>query len=158
MGRTPASVGGHPLHSMLVALPIGLWIFSLVCDLVYRFGSSQPIWYAMAWYAMVGGVIGALVAAVPGLIDFNSIKEPTAGSVALLHLSVNVGLVLLFSVNAWIRTLLMPESVIPIALSVIGIAGLAVSGWLGGELVYRHAVGVTTDASVPREKRDKRAA
>jgi|SRR5215813_4257099 len=158
MATTPASVDKHPLHPILVAFPIGLWLFSLVCDLVHQF-SHEKIWSVMAWYAMVAGLLGALAAAVPGVIDFFAITDPRAGRVALLHLAVNAGLVLLFGVNAWLRTLLSPTSMVPLLLSVVGIAGLTVSGWLGGELVYVHRVGVVGNGmALRRIKRGKRAA
>src|SRR5215510_10484014 len=158
MATTPASVDKHPLHPILGAFPIGLWMFSLVCDLLYQFG-HEGIWSLMAWYAMAAGLLGALAAAVPGVIDFFAITDPRAGRVALLHLAINAGLVLLFGVNAWLRTLLSSASMIPLLLSVVGIAGLTVSGWLGGELVYVHRVGVAGNAMVPRQvKRGKRAA
>lgn len=160
MATTPASVDKHPLHPILVALPIGLWIFSLVCDLVYRFGPHEEIWRLMAWYAIVAGLVGAVVAAVPGMIDFFSITDPPAGRVALLHLVVNAGLVVLFALNAWLRSVLPPGSALPLMLSIVGIAGLVVSGWLGGELVYVHRIGVWAGSSTARReiRRGKRAA
>jgi len=160
MATTPASVDKHPLHPILVALPIGLWIFSLVCDVVYRFGPHEEIWPLMAWYAIVAGLVGAVAAAVPGAIDFFSITDPPAGRVALLHLLVNAGLVVLFALNAWLRSVLLPGSVLLLVLSVVGIAGLVVSGWLGGELVYVHRIGVSASSSMARReiRRGKRAA
>ena len=74
---SPASIGKHPLHPMLVGFPIALWIFSFVCDLVYAFDWGGAIWHEMAFYTMAGGVIGALAAAVPGYIDFRSITDET---------------------------------------------------------------------------------
>ena len=142
MATTPASVHKHPLHPILVAVPIGLWMFSLVCDLMFRVGRGEVVWHLMAWYTLVAGVIGAVVAAIPGLIDFFSIRDPRAGKVGLAHLVLNVALVVLYSVNGWIRTILEPDAVLPVLLSVVGIAGLVVTGWLGGELVYIHKVGV----------------
>lgn len=50
--RTPASIGKHPIHPMLIAFPIGLWIFSLVCDLVYLGGGQANIWATVALYAV----------------------------------------------------------------------------------------------------------
>ena len=67
--RTPASIYKHPIHPMLVVFPIGLWIFSLACDLIRLAGASAEIWTNVAFIAMVGGLIGALCAAVPGAID-----------------------------------------------------------------------------------------
>ena len=50
-----ATIAKHPIHPMLVVFPIGLWIFSLVCDLVYLFGPANPLWRDMAFYTMAGG-------------------------------------------------------------------------------------------------------
>jgi uncharacterized membrane protein len=52
MASTPASVGRHPLHSILVAFPVALWSFSLGCDISYRVGGGSAIWIEMAWYTM----------------------------------------------------------------------------------------------------------
>lgn len=159
MATTPASVDKHPLHAILVAFPIGLWTFSLVCDLIFRFASREPVWHLMAWYTLVAGVIGAVVAAVPGVIDFFSITDPRAGKVGMAHLVINVGLVGLYSINAWLRTLVGPDSVVPVLLSVVGVAGLVVTGWLGGEMVYVHKVGVAQGEAHPASRRSsKRAA
>jgi uncharacterized membrane protein len=78
---TPASVARHPLHPILIPLPIGLWVFSLVADLVFLAGWGGATWKAVAWYTMGGGIVGAVLAAVPGLIDFFSITiDAPAGS------------------------------------------------------------------------------
>ena len=63
--RTPARIMDHPIHPMLIPFPIGLWVFSLAADVTYRVG-GDPIWLTMAYWTMLGGTIGALVAAVPG--------------------------------------------------------------------------------------------
>jgi uncharacterized membrane protein len=160
MATTRASIAKHPLHTILVAFPVALWTFSLVCDLVYRFGGGQGIWNEMAWYTMVAGTVCAVVAAVPGLIDFFSISDPRAGRIGLVHMIINVALVALFAGNAWLRTFTAPGAPLPLALSFVGVAALLVSGWLGGEMVYVHRVGVseTHDAAVSGAKRSKRAA
>ncbi|MGH9834655.1 MAG: DUF2231 domain-containing protein [Blastocatellia bacterium] len=60
-----ASIGGHPIHPILVAFPIGLWVFSLVSDIVYFMGWGSAIWNDVAFYSMAGGIVGALLAAAP---------------------------------------------------------------------------------------------
>src|SRR5438552_18682139 len=137
--RTPANIARHPIHPMLVAIPIGLWIFSLICDLVYRFGSTNPNWQVVAWYTLVGGILGALVAAVPGFIDMLSLPWATK-RIALIHMSINLTVVALYVVNAWLRRRGVSDAAI--WLSVIAIALLLVSGWLGGKMVYVHGVAV----------------
>ena len=164
MSTTPASVAKHPLHAILVAFPVALWTFSLVCDLVYRFAGGPLIWNEMAWYTMVAGIVGAVVAAVPGLIDFFSISDPRAGRIGLAHLIINVSLMILFSANAWLRTSTAlanaPGGVLPLALSIVGVGALLVSGWLGGEMIYVHKVGVAGASREPSsgEKRSGRRA
>ena len=141
--RTPASIAGHPIHPMLVPLPIGLWIFSLVCDLIYVLGWGGDTFSTVAFYTMVGGVIGGLIAALPGLIDMLSLPaEPK--KVALVHMSLNLTIVALYVVNIVLRVA-NPENLgAPVWLSVIAVALLAVSGWLGGKMVYEHGVAVET--------------
>jgi uncharacterized membrane protein len=160
MSKTPASVGGHPLHSILVAFPVALWSFSLACDIAYRIGGGTGLWNEMAWYTMVAGVGSAVAAAVPGVIDFLSISDPRAGRIGLVHLAINVTLVFLFTANAWLRTVSLPGSSLPFALSVLGVAALLVSGWLGAEMVFVHKVGVPQSKNEPstEAKRRRRAA
>jgi uncharacterized membrane protein len=67
--RTLASIFKHPIHPMLIIFPIGLWIFSLACDLIRPAGASADAWSIVAFFSMIGGLIGALCAAVPGFID-----------------------------------------------------------------------------------------
>ena len=66
--RTPARIARHPIHPMLVTVPIGLWVFSFLCDLVFVFTKSRE-WSTTAYFALGGGVIGGTIAAVPGLVD-----------------------------------------------------------------------------------------
>jgi uncharacterized membrane protein len=126
---------------MLVTLPIGLWVFSLVADVIHALGGG-PVWRDVAFYTIAGGVIGALLAAVPGFVDYQGLRDERARSIAQVHMTMNLALVALFVVNLWLRTELAPESRVPLTLSVIGVVILGISGWLGGELVYVHGVGV----------------
>jgi len=149
--RTPASIAGHPIHPMLVAIPIGLWIFSLVCDLVHTSGSSNPAWPTVAIYTMGGGIVGALLAAVPGLIDLLSLP-PGPRKTAIAHMSINLTVVVLYIINFWMRLNAPDKGGSVVWLSVIAIALLVVSGWLGGKLVYVHgvAVGPAPDSTMRR--------
>ena len=139
--RTPANIAKHPIHPMLVAIPIGLWIFSLICDLVHRFGSTNPNWTVVAWYTLVGGIIFALIAAVPGFIDMLSLPWDTK-RIALSHMSINLTVVALYVVNAYVRKHSHGASDAGIWFSVLAVLMLAVSGWLGGKMVYIHGVAV----------------
>ena len=143
--RTPANIAGHPIHPMLVTIPIGLWIFSLVVDLVALRSDSPQTWALVAFYAMVGGIVGALAAALPGLIDLLSLEDPAIKKTALVHMSINLTVVALYALNAWMRSTAAVPGDITLALSVLAIAMLLVSGWLGGKMVYLSGVGVSTE-------------
>lgn len=137
---TRASVARHPLHPMLVPLPIGLWIFSLVCDIVF-FAKGTAIWSTLSLYTLAGGVIGALLAALPGLFDLYNLRSSEAKRIGLWHMSINLSLVTLYVLN-FLWRLNVGLAVGPFVLSIIAVLALAVSGWLGGEMVYRYGVGV----------------
>jgi uncharacterized membrane protein len=146
--RTPASIARHPIHPMLVPLPIGLWVFSFACDLIFTFGPHTAVWKTVALYTMVGGLIGALLAALPGLIDLLSLPAGPR-TTAIIHMSVNLTVVALFAINIWLRVSagdMGASSTGTVWLSVIAIGLLLVSGWLGGKLVYEGGVAVDTES------------
>jgi uncharacterized membrane protein len=150
--RTPANIAGHPIHPMLVTLPIGLWVFSFVCDLCFAFGSGALEWKIVALYTMGGGIIGALLAAIPGLIDLLSLPaEPR--KTALVHMAINLSIVVLYAVNFWLR-LDSPTASALAWLSALTIAMLLVSGWLGGKMVYLSGVAVSADEAPPARPRE----
>src|SRR4029453_17470161 len=130
---TPASVGGHPIHPMLVGLPIGLWIFSFVSDIVFLAGRAGPMWKMVASYTIAAGVVGALLAAVPGFIDFLSITDRRVGRVALNHMVLNLLTVVLFALSFGLRVV-YPLGALPVVVSAAGLVSLALAGWLGGEM------------------------
>jgi uncharacterized membrane protein len=138
---SPASIKKHPVHPMLVAFPIGLWVFALVCD-VMRAVVGNPAWETVATYCIAGGIVGALAAAVPGLIDYFTIDEAAMKRIANLHLAVNMGAVVIFAINLWLRLRLPAESYLPLGLSIFGVLAIGVGGWLGGEMVYIKGMGV----------------
>jgi uncharacterized membrane protein len=144
--RTPASIAHHPIHPMLVALPIGLWIFSFICDLAFVLGVGASLWFTLGFYTMIGGTAAALLAAIPGTIDMLSLRGRVR-SLALTHMGLNVTIVLLYAVNIGMRISDPALAGLPLALSGLSIALLAVSGWIGGHMVYVHAVAVDTDAA-----------
>ena len=151
--ETRATVAKHPVHPMLIPFPIALWIFSLASDLIYLFGFGGPVWKDIALYTMVGGIVGGVAAAIPGYIDYRSLSDPVIVRVAQMHMIINVALIILFTINAGLRILNGTEALLPVFLSVLGVAGLGVSGWLGGELVYVQGVAVQPERESPAPKR-----
>ena len=144
---SPASIGGHPIHPMIVPFPIGLWVFSLIADVIYLW-RGNPVWRDyIAFYALLGGIIGAAAAAVPGLVDWLSLKNPRVVKIANWHARLNVIALLVFAASFYLRTrggsaLVSGSYNIPIALSVFGVILISISGYLGGEMVFKHGVGV----------------
>jgi uncharacterized membrane protein len=134
------NIAGHPIHPMLVTIPIGLWVFSLVCDLVFA-STGDRLWLSTAYLCLGGGIIGAVVAAIPGLFDMLALRHPVERRTAVTHMAINLGIVVVQIINFWLRSQENFSFPLALALSVISVGALVVSGWLGGHLV--HVLGVT---------------
>lgn len=149
---------------MLVAFPIGLWVFALVFDIVRATGGratgDNDAWRIVALYCIAGGLVGALVAAVPGLIDYFSIEEAAMKRIANLHLFFNLSAICIFGINLWLRFRLPAESYIPLGMSIFGVLALGIGGWLGGEMVYVKGMAVDPVDKLARkvEKSGRRVA
>lgn len=139
--KSTASVAKHPIHPMLVPLPIGLWIFSFVSDVIFM-ATGSLIWNTIAHYSMAAGVIGGVMAALPGFLDLYKLPASRAKKMGILHMSLNLGIVVLYVADFIWRSNVVPGALGPFVLSIIGIVSLMVSGWLGGEMVYVHGVAV----------------
>jgi uncharacterized membrane protein len=147
---TPARLAGHPIHPMLIPFPIALWVFSLIADLLY-FWRGNPAWEWIAFYTLAGGILGAILAAVFGIIDYFAIKDKKVSRIAAWHARINALALLLFAASFYLRTtggasLVRGSQTTPLVLSVLGVLAVTVSGWLGGELVYKHGVAVRPSA------------
>ncbi|PYS75290.1 MAG: hypothetical protein DMF66_19915 [Acidobacteria bacterium] len=157
---SPASIGGHPIHPMIIPFPIGLWVFSLVADVIYLW-RGNPVWRDwIAFYTLLAGIIGAALAAVFGIIDWLSIKDREVKKVADWHARLNVIALLIFAASFYLRTMggarmVSGNYTIPLLLSVLGVILISISGYLGGELVFRHGVAVNPQYDTGREARDK---
>ena len=145
--RSRASFKGHPIHPALVAIPIGAFTFTLVADVV-TWATGSPAWGDAARYALVVGIIGALLAAAVGLIDYLGVTMSAAGfKVARIHLVLNLTAVALFAVSLWLRYR-DPDGwcVSGFLVSTLAFLVVSASGYLGGELVFKHKVGVMETA------------
>ncbi len=146
---SPASIGGHPVHPMIIPFPIALWVFSVVADVIYLW-RGNPVWRDyIAFYTLLGGIIGGAAAAVPGIIDWLSLTDKTVVKLANWHARLNVIALLLFAGSFYLRTssgssMVSDNHTIPFALSVLGVILISISGWLGGEMVFKHGVAVET--------------
>ena len=136
----------HPLHPLLVHFPIGLFFFSFVLDVASLIFRGTPGLVAGAFYTMALGLIGALIAAIPGLADYSGIRhDHPARRTATWHMLLNLSAVLLYAANLYLRRGQLAAASVPaigLALSFTGVAVLSVSGYLGGTMVYDDGVSV----------------
>lgn len=148
--RSKFAIAGHPIHPMLVALPIGLFGWAFVCDIVYLASDRDKMWYDMSFWAGIGGIITGLLAALPGMGDFLTMAQKTdARDMAFVHGLLNVTVVALY----FIAMLLMLDEgatsggqlASVFILHLVGVGLLGLSGWLGGELVFRHHLAMVPD-------------
>ena len=142
--RSRASIKSHPLHPMLIAFPIGLLVTSFAFDLIARWRDLPSLWSA-AWYCIIGGLIMATIAAIPGVVDLFSVVPPrsSARSRGYKHAILNGLAIIAFISDAAYRGRpgIQPDNT-SLILSGVGVMLLGFSGWLGATLVYRNQIGV----------------
>jgi uncharacterized membrane protein len=140
--QSTATVGGHPIHPMLVPFPIVCFIGAFVTDVIFAYGGG-PGWATASNWLLGFGLAMAALAAAAGLADFMGSDHLRRSWVALKHMIANVSAVVIEAVNLLIR-LTNPDTVLSIGIFLSGLTVLVLlySGWLGGELVYVHRVGV----------------
>ena len=143
-----ARIAGHPIHPMLVPFPIAFLIGALLADLAF-WNTRDPFWAVAGAWLVGAGVVGGALAALAGLTDFLGSRRVRALRAAWIHFLGNATAILLAILNLYLRTAApsTAEAVLPwgLPLSAAVVAILAVTGWLGWELVYRHGVGLAAD-------------
>jgi uncharacterized membrane protein len=158
-----AAIKGHPLHPLLVTLPIGCLVGVLATDIAFRI-TLDAFWPTASFHLLVAGLITGAVAALAGLTDFLARPAIRRINIAWFHFFGNGLALVLAAVNLVHR---MPDHAAPIMgggimLSLLVVAIFLVTGWLGGELVFRHRVGVmladaANSASTPSVDRPQAA-
>lgn len=143
MPRSTAQIAGHPIHPMLVPIPIVCFIGALITDIVY-FATAEMMWADFSSWLLVVGVIGGVLAAIAGLTDFLTNRRIRAQAPAWPHMLGNLLILVLSFFNMLIHTRDAWTSVVPtgLILSIIVVLILPITGWLGWDLSYRHGVGV----------------
>jgi uncharacterized membrane protein len=141
---------GHPVHPMLVVLPLGLFSIAVLFDVVYLLTGSEELAQAAYWNITVG-IIGGLLAAVFGFLDWWAVPSGTrAKRIGIWHGVGNFLIVLLFIVSWLLRQAdhAYAPGMLPFLLGLVGVLMALGTAWLGGELVYRLRVGVDDDAGL----------
>jgi uncharacterized membrane protein len=136
------TLAGHPLHPQMIVMPAGLLPFSLFLDLLHAATGRQSFADA-AYYTMMGGLVGGLAAGAAGAADYGTIPdESPAKKIGMVHGVMNVSLLALTGMNLLMRRRRRVPGLLPVLLSAAGNAGLFVSAWYGGHLVYHHGMRV----------------
>jgi uncharacterized membrane protein len=147
--RAKARLLGHPIHPMLIVFPLGLLTVAAIFDIIYTV-THNGHWADLSYWMIASGIVGGLIAAVFGLIDWLGIPEGTrAKYIGLIHGLSNIVVVVLFIVSWFMRR---PDPTAPhVTALMLGWIGLGIAlfaGWLGGEMVYRLNVGVDRGANL----------
>ncbi|MGE5110668.1 MAG: DUF2231 domain-containing protein [Acidobacteriaceae bacterium] len=141
-----AKLLGHPVHPMLIVFPLGLLATAVAFDIV-ALVQGDASWYGISFWMIAAGIIGGLLAAIFGLIDWLAIPRGTrAKQIGLYHGGTNLVVVLLFIGSWWMRRGSAIPPTAALVLSFIAVVLALVGGWLGGELVDRLGVGVDDGA------------
>src|SRR5688500_12890770 len=147
--ESKAKILGHAIHPIMIVFPLGLLATGVVFDAIYLIW-GHPDMASVAYWMIAAGIVGGLLAAPFGWIDWFAIPSGTrAKRIGLIHGLANMTVVLLFAGSWWLRSDIptRPETLASV-LSFLG-AGLALfGGWLGGELVERLGVGVHEGANL----------
>jgi uncharacterized membrane protein len=143
--KSKASIAGHPVHPMLIPFPLALWATSFAVDVLFYF-LRHPTLLVIAKFMIAAGCLGAIAAAIPGIIDWLSIQNGEVKRVANWHARLNVAALVVFAISFFLRLgsysgYVGHRLTIPFLLSLVGVILITISGWLGGELVFRHGVG-----------------
>src|SRR4051794_16654269 len=97
--ETPATVKHHPLHPLMITLPIGMFVLSLIADIIFLAFNGRPVWREFAVYAIIAGIATALLAAIPGIIDWFSLRGEKVQRTANYHAILNITVLILFGIS-----------------------------------------------------------
>jgi uncharacterized membrane protein len=141
--RSTARLGEHPIHPMLVPIPIACFVGTLVTDLAY-WGTADMMWADFSAWLLAAGLVVSVFAAIAGLVDFLGERRIRALPQSWVHGLGNALALILATINAFVHARDGYTSVVPtgLILSALVVLILLVTSWMGGDMVYRHRVGV----------------
>jgi len=150
--KSNARIGDHPIHPMLVNFPIALFVTGMIFWVVYLAGGGL-FWYRAAFWIWLFGVVGALLAAIPGFIDYFTLRMSVGVRVsATAHMLLNLTLVVLFIITLVIinnyRALIGTTAAIwATILAAVGVVLLGISGWIGATVAHLHGISVPEEVA-----------
>lgn len=146
------SIAGHPLHPFLVLFPVGLLVWAFVANVIFAFSDDNMTWYDIGFWTTWAAVIAVIPAGLTGLIDYARVGRHQQPRLASTHMLLNIAITALFVASG---ILMMDEGATEgtnltavLVMEGVGVALLAVSGWLGQEMVYRHGLAMSEQAEV----------
>lgn len=148
--ESKVKLAGHPIHPMLIVFPLGLFAIAIIFDILQMITGNSAL-STVAFWDIAAGIIGGLLAAIFGFIDWTAIPVGTrAKNIGLLHGGGNIVIVILFAIS-WLLRLGM-TGYVPgtraFILALVAVLAALFTGWLGGELVDRLGVGVDNGANL----------
>ncbi|HBS16804.1 MAG TPA: hypothetical protein DD835_02960 [Halomonas sp.] len=143
--KSRASLAGHPLHPVMIHFPVAALMALVACDIAYWY-TQDTFWLRGGLWLAGVGAFGGWIASVAGIIDLVSVSRIRRLITGWSHAIVAVVMLSLASLN-WLLRFTEPSAVLPwgLAISLVTAGLIALAGWLGGQLVYEHAVGVEVE-------------
>lgn len=141
--KSKASIKGHPLHPILVSFPIALLTGAFLLDLLALW-TNELSYSQAAGYALTGGLIFAVLAAIPGMIDYIYVVPPESSAQrrTVKHALLNGTAMIFFLIALLLKSKEMMSDAAVIGIEGAGVALLGIAGWLGGTLIVRNQIGV----------------
>jgi uncharacterized membrane protein/nitrite reductase/ring-hydroxylating ferredoxin subunit len=141
--RSAAHFRGHPIHPMLIPFPFAFLTGAFLFDIAGR-ATGHATWWLTGGYLAIAGIIAALLAAVPGFVDYLRTVPPKSSGKrrATAHMLLNLLAVALFIVATWLRSGSVGPEIPVLVLEGLAVAMLFIAGWQGGVLVSRNQISV----------------
>ena len=148
--KSRAAIGEHPIHPMLITIPIGAFVLALIADIATS-ATNDHFWYQFSFVCIGIGILGALLAAIFGFIDYFGVKMSTQGArLATIHMVLNLTAVVLYIIGFFLRgnsaAFQTGRWPVVMGLEILALIILGISGWLGGQMTFVHKVGVVENA------------
>jgi len=135
----------HPMHPILVHVPMAMWPSALIFDLLSRWNGNAMV--RLSFYAIIFGLVASLLAVPTGVVDWSGVKkENPAWKIGLYHMILNLAVAVLFAINLGLRVQTFRQATViegaPLVLSIVGTVLLIGSAYLGGLMTYNYGISV----------------